>query len=101
MRTIDVPIDIDLGELIAGQHIVLRGITLRTPWGSVLRYSFVPGFSDQPRTTDASWRLGKVNDDLGTVYDHQGQGGWGLTLMRSFAKVMRIWETAFLPQHRG
>lgn len=77
LETIDLPIDINLGELITGQHIVLRGITLRTPWGSVLRYSFVPGFSDRPRTIDASWGLGTVNDDIGTVYDHQGQGGWG------------------------
>jgi len=74
---IDIPMDVDLGQLISGQHVVLKGITLRTPWGSVLRYAFVPGFSQTDRALDTSWGLGKVMDDMGTDYDHQGAGGWG------------------------
>jgi hypothetical protein len=76
-RTNDIPLDMDLGELIAGQHVVLRGIELRTTSGSVLHNDFVPGFPRDRKGLEVSWGLGEVHDDLGTVYDHQGQGGWG------------------------
>jgi hypothetical protein len=26
---------------------------------------------------DVGWGLGEVSDDVGTVYDHMGAGGWG------------------------
>ncbi len=74
---IDIPVESDLGELVPGRHIVLEGITLRTPWGSALRYTFVPGFPKSDRHLNASWGLGDVADDLGTAYDHGGEGGWG------------------------
>lgn len=58
-RTIDIPFDLDLGELVQGQHIVLRGIQLRTTSGSVLHYSFVPGFRRDDRELDTSWGSAK------------------------------------------
>jgi hypothetical protein len=73
---IDIPVETDLGELIPGQHIVLEGITLRTPWGSALRSTFVPGFPKSNRRLNTSWGLGDVADDLGTACDHGGEGGW-------------------------
>ncbi len=76
-RTIDVPFDVDLGELVEGQHIVVRGIELRTISGSVLHYDFVPGFRKSDRRLDTSWGLGEVHDNLGSEYDHSGAGGWG------------------------
>jgi hypothetical protein len=72
LERIDIPMDVDLGQLISGQHVVLKGITLKTGWGSVLRNAFVPGLSQADRALDTSWGLGKVMDDLGTEYDHQG-----------------------------
>jgi hypothetical protein len=76
-RVIDLPLDLDLGEIILGQHVVIRGIELNTERGSVLHYDFVPGFDHDDRELDTSWTLGDVNDDVGTRYDHDGEGGWG------------------------
>jgi hypothetical protein len=98
---IDIPMDVDLGQLISGQHVVLKGITLRTPWGSVLRYAFVPGFSQTDRALDTSWGLGKVMDDMGTDYDHQGAGGWGADADGIVLGAMRTWETASPRQQLG
>jgi hypothetical protein len=76
-RTIDLPFEVDLGELVEGQHIVTRGIELRTTSGSVLHYDFVPGFPESDRLLDTSWGLGEVHDDLESQYEHSGAGGWG------------------------
>jgi hypothetical protein len=67
---------VDLGELIPGQHVVIEGIGMRYPWGSVLHNAFVPGFARSAKNTD--WGLLHVADDVGTNYeDHVGEGGWG------------------------
>jgi hypothetical protein len=76
-RTIDIPLDLDLGEIVEGQHVVVKGIELGRPWGSVLHNDFVPGFDTHDRNTNVTWGLGEVSDDVGTTYDHGGQGGWG------------------------
>jgi hypothetical protein len=109
-RTIDIPLDLDLGELVQGQHIVLRGIQLRTTSGSVLHYSFVPGFRRDDHELDTSWGLGRVGDDLGSEYDHSGGGGWGADpdgvvrdgdedLGRGIPKAARWIEIEFRPAH--
>ncbi len=71
----------DLGEIIPGQHVVTRGIEIVDRSyggnGSALYYSFVPGFPYNNREVETGWSLGTVEDDLGTVYEHQCQGGWG------------------------
>jgi hypothetical protein len=74
---VDIPVRLDLGELIRGQHVVIVGIGLRLPCGSVIHNEFVPGFRQGDRNLDTSWGLGEVSDDLGTDYDHGGQGGSG------------------------
>ena len=76
-RVIDIAIDLDLGEIIQGQHVVIKGIEMTTSRGSVLHYDFIPGFDRDDRELDTSWSLGKVNDDVGTTYGHGGEGGWG------------------------
>ena len=76
-RVLDIPIDLDLGEIIQGQHVVIKGIERETERGSVLHYDFVPGFDVDDRDLDTSWMLGTVKDDIGTVYDHGGEGGCG------------------------
>jgi hypothetical protein len=109
-RTIDIPLDLDLGELVRGQHIVLRGIQLRTTSGSVLHYRFVPGFDRDDHELDTSWGLGKVTDDLGSEYDHSGAGGWGADsdgivrngdedLGRGIPNTARWVEIEFRPAH--
>lgn len=78
-RVIDVPLDIDLGKLIDGQHVVLKGIETTDAYGSQIHNDFVPGFKDSRESDlDTSWSLGEVTDDLGTTYAHRGEGGWGL-----------------------
>lgn len=109
-RTIDVAFEVDLGELIEGQHIVTQGIELRTTSGSVLHYDFVPGFVQRDRKLDTSWGLGQVRDDLGSEYDHQGGGGWGAhpdgivhwgdeDLGRGIPKTASWIEIEFMPAH--
>jgi len=56
---------------------VISGIGLRFPWGSVIHNEFVPGFRQDEEGFDTTWGLGEVSDDLGTAYEHGGQGGWG------------------------
>jgi hypothetical protein len=109
-RTIDIPLDLDLGELVQGQHIALRGIQLRTTSGSVLHYSFVPGFRRDDNELNTSWDLGTIRDDLGSEYDHSGTGGWGADidgivrqgdedLGRGIPKSARWIEIEFRPAH--
>ncbi len=109
-RRIDVPFEVDLGELIEGQHIVTEGIELRTTSGSVLHYDFVPGFPQRDRKLDTSWGLGQVRDDLGSEYDHGGGGGWGAhpdgivhwgdeDLGRGIPKTASWIEIEFMPAH--
>jgi len=76
-RIIDLQMDLDLGELIVGHHVVIKGIEITKRWGSALHNDFVPGFDPDDLELDKSWGLGQITDDVGTVYEHGGQGGWG------------------------
>jgi hypothetical protein len=76
-RVINHPIDIDLGELIEGQHVVLKGVEVSEFSNSVVHNDFLPGFSESRGSRlDTSWGLGEIVHDLGTKYEHGGQGGW-------------------------
>lgn len=79
VRQIDFPLNVDLGELIEGQHVILRGIENVEGSDSQIHNDFVPGFTMK---RSPSWGLGAVTDDIGTVYDHSGAGGWGPDLDR-------------------
>jgi hypothetical protein len=80
VRTIDVPIEVDLGELIHGHHVVARGLQLRTLRGSLFHYDCVPAIERSCQAElDIGWDLGEVIDDVGTRYHHAGGGTWGLS----------------------
>jgi hypothetical protein len=78
---VDIKFQVDLGEIIPGQHVVTRGIEIADRSyegrGSALYYSFVPGFRHNDTAVETGWSLGTVEDDLGTIYNHQCQGRWG------------------------
>lgn len=79
-RTIDVPIEVDLGELIHGHHIVARGLQLRTPRGSLFHYDCVPAIDQSNQSALAiDWGIDEVIDDVGTQYRHTGGGTLGLS----------------------
>jgi len=80
-ETLDVVFDLDLGELINGHHVVVRGICFGGPVPpvsgepelaeSALHYEFVPGLTEE-RTSgrgffDCLWGLSAF-DDTGTEY---------------------------------
>ena len=76
-RTLDIAFDLDLGELIPGHHVVVRGIELAT---SQLHYEFVPGMTDdRMREGEGNfwwlWLL-HVADDLGTQYSDDNGGAF-------------------------
>ena len=78
-RKIDLPMDIDMGELIRTHHIVARGLELRTLRGSVLHYDCVPAINlELQPDLDMQWGLGEVFDDVETNYRQSGGGTWGL-----------------------
>ncbi|HEV3188382.1 MAG TPA: hypothetical protein VGZ04_10105 [Acidimicrobiales bacterium] len=76
-RVIDLPLNLDLGEIIEGQHVIIKGIESPVTRGAVIHNDFNPGFSVRSADLDTSWGLGEIFDDVGTVYDHMGAGGWG------------------------
>jgi len=76
-RTLDVESDLDLGALIPGHHVVVRGIELAA---SQLHYEFVPGMTDARMREGAGsfwwlWLL-HVADDLGTHYSDDNGGAF-------------------------
>lgn len=76
-RTLDLEFDLDLGEMIPGHHVVVRGIELAT---SQLHYEFVPGMTDERMREGGSnfwwlWFL-HVADDLGTHYSDDNGGAF-------------------------
>lgn len=75
-RSIDATFALDLGELSEGQHVILRGIERGQGRGSWLHNDYVPGFVKWEASAPPTWGLGEVTDDVGTVYEHQGFGGW-------------------------
>jgi len=86
-RQIDIACDVDLGELVKGHHVVVRGIELGGPVdrsGVVdgperepqLHYEFVPGLEDHEKDADRFfwyWMLA-VSDDVGTRYRDDNSG---------------------------
>ncbi len=80
-RRIDIACDVDLGELVKGHHVVVRGIEhagevdgrLREPQ---LHYEFVPGIEAHEDDADHFfwyWML-SVSDDVGTRYRDDNSG---------------------------
>jgi hypothetical protein len=79
-RRIDVAIDVDMGELMHGHHVVAKGLQLRTPGGSVLHYDCLPMVDpDSQPELDMGWGIGEVVDDVGTWYRQSGGGVLGLS----------------------
>ena len=83
-RTIDIPFNIDLGELVEGHHVVARGIELR-PHGSsspCLHYDFVPALANtmnascEKRHGDWWYWMMYTSDDVGTAYADRNTGGF-------------------------
>ena len=74
-RALDIEFDTDLGELIPGHHVVLRGIELCS---GQLHYEFVPGMTDAKMQEGGPpfWWFWLVHttDDLGTVYSDDNGG---------------------------
>jgi hypothetical protein len=77
-RHLDVPFDVDLGELVAGHHVVVRGIE-RGPGEAVLHYEFVPAVQDRERRDKGPffwyWMV-SASDDAGTEYAENNTGGF-------------------------
>jgi hypothetical protein len=80
-RRIDIACDVDLGELVRGHHVVVRGIEhagdvdgrAREPQ---LHYEFVPGIEAHEVEADRFfwyWMLA-VSDDVGTRYRDDNSG---------------------------
>jgi hypothetical protein len=84
-RQIDITCDVDLGELVKGHHVVVRGIELAKPTTGAaaagerepqLHYEFVPGIEAHERDSDRFfwyWML-RVTDDVGTRYRDDNSG---------------------------
>jgi hypothetical protein len=76
-RALDIEFDIDLGELIPGHHVVLRGLELSS---GQLHYEFVPGMTDARLQEGGSafWWFWLVHtaDDLGTIYNDDNGGAF-------------------------
>jgi hypothetical protein len=78
-RTLDIEFDVDLGELIPGHRVVLRGIELASG-PAQLHYEFVPGMTDE-RIKEGGplfwwfW-LVHVADDVGTTYSDDNGGAF-------------------------
>jgi hypothetical protein len=77
-RILDVALDVDMGELMHGHHVVAKGLQMRTLRGSVLHYDCMPAIdlAKQPEL-DMEWGLGEVVDDAETNYRKWGGGSWG------------------------
>jgi hypothetical protein len=77
-RHLDVTFDVDLGELVEGHHVVLRGIE-RNPDEAVLHYEFVPAVQDHERRDKGPffwyWTV-FASDDAGTRYADHNTGGF-------------------------
>src|SRR6266545_3746909 len=74
-RQLDVTFDFDLGELIDGHHMVLRGIE-RGPGEAVLHYEFVPALQEhegQDKGPFFWYWLVSASDDTGG-FDPSGHG---------------------------
>lgn len=77
-RHLDVTFDVDLGELVEGHHVVVRGIE-RGPGEAVLHYEFVPAVQEDERQDKGPvllyWMV-SASDDTGTEYDDHNTGGF-------------------------
>jgi hypothetical protein len=77
-RRIDIPFDVDLGELVDGHRVIARGLELRG-LGAVLHYEFVPGIETEEQDRKGHffwyWTL-RATDDRGTKYDDSNTGGF-------------------------
>jgi hypothetical protein len=77
-RQLDVAFDVDLGELVDGHHVVVRGIE-RGPGEAVLHYEFVPAVQEHERQDKGPlfwyWMV-YASDDIGTEYDDHNTGGF-------------------------
>ncbi|MFI0419499.1 hypothetical protein [Spongiactinospora sp. 9N601] len=77
-RRLDVVLDVDLGELVPGHHVVARGLELAAE-GAMLHYEFVPGIDDDERQSKGPffwyWMLA-AGDDAGTEYAGHNSGAY-------------------------
>ncbi len=81
-KHLDIWFDLDLGELVEGHHVVLRGIRLGDSGSeteSELHYEFVPGLVESERKTKGSffwfWTL-RCSDDVNTYYNGNNSGAF-------------------------
>jgi hypothetical protein len=77
-RHLDVTFDVDLGELVEGHHVVVRGVE-RGSGEAVLHYEFVPLMQEHERQDKRPFFLVLVvyaSDDNGTEYDDHNTGGF-------------------------
>ncbi len=77
-RRIDIPFDVDLGELVNGHRVIARGLELRGS-GAVFHYELVPGIEREEQNRKGHffwyWTL-QATDDQGTEYDDSNIGGF-------------------------
>jgi hypothetical protein len=80
--------DVDLGELMPGHHVILRGIEQGRIWAlenpnrttqtvDQLHYEIIPGLNDTHETPD--WSI-KFSDDVGTEYVYDDGGAYDTRL---------------------
>lgn len=78
-RKLDLVCDVDIGEIVPGHHLVVRGLE-RAPAGSLLHYELVPGVSldewYERGPESFAWML-YARDDAETSYLDNNSGGYG------------------------
>jgi len=73
----DIPIDVDLGEIIEGHHVVACALTWGHTVGASLSYVIVPALSDEEHDGFAWYWMLAASDDLGTEYLDNNGGAFG------------------------
>ena len=73
----DIPIDVDLGELIEGHHVIARSLTSGHTVGASLSYVIAPALSDEEEGGFAWYWMLYASDDLGTEYRDWNSGAFG------------------------